>query len=255
MRRSPFKVGLACLLALFAYGAQARTDGEEAVSGVGERLRADDCAGAIKRLNAGLEARYPEVALLAGTLFELGTCVKQDWNKAVHFYSLASEGGIREGAFRLAAGFAAAANGPDMAAAMWWARKARLQADRCTSNLPKTEDPDRFVEELRKWPEEELAACNYVIGMTSFLYAESRYPMAGVSRDIQGRVEVEYQPALSTFRIEGPSATRPATRGLGEVITQALHFGGARYTKPGRINPAWKIPFILVVDVEKSRWW
>jgi hypothetical protein len=58
------------LLAALAGTAQARTDGDRAVASAGERLRANDCPGAVKALNAALHAGYPEAALLAGTLFE-----------------------------------------------------------------------------------------------------------------------------------------------------------------------------------------
>lgn len=243
------------MLSLLAGGAQARTDGQEAVARVGERLRAIDCDGAVKTLNAGLGAGYPEVALLAGHLFEMGLCLKKDWSKAVHYYSAAHEGGVKEGAYRLAAGFAAAANGPDMAAAMWWARRAGLEAGSCTAELPKTEDADRFVAELTTWPAAKLAVCNYVIGMTSFIVADTRYPMAGVSREIQGRVEVTYRPALSRFTTDAVDATGPARRGLGEVIARSAHFAAARYPKPGPIDPAWEIPFVLLVHIDKNRWW
>lgn len=255
MAGAPARFALVLALMVPACGAQARTDGQAAVAGVGERIRANDCEGVVKRLNAGLTAGYPEVALLAGNLFETGTCVKAGWNKAVHFYSLAYEGGIREGALRLAAGFAAGANGPDMAAALWWAKRAGLQADSCTAGLPDTVDADQFVGALREWPAQRLAACNYVIGMISFIHAESRYPMAGVTREIAGRVEVTYQPALIHFRTETPGATGPAWRGLGDVITRALHFAGARYRKPPDIDPAWKIGFVVLVDTDRSRWW
>jgi hypothetical protein len=255
MKNTAIKLGFVVALAMLVFPAQARTDGQQAVAGVGERLGANDCEGAIKNLNAGLKSGYPEVALLAGNMFEAGACVKKDWNKAVHFYSLASEGGMREGALRLAAGFAAAANGPDMAAAMWWASRAGLQADGCTANLPKTGDPDRFVEALRAWPARELAICNYVVGMMSFVSAEARYPMAGVAREIEGRLEIDYLPATSKFKLDPGTATGPATKGLSDVFGRALHFAGARYARPDGIDPAWKISFVLVVDTDKNRWW
>jgi len=152
MKKTLYRWGWVVALAMLAGGAQARTDGEKAVVGIGELLKANDCAGAVKALNAGLQTGYPEVALLAGTMFEAGFCVKKNWDKAVGFYTQAHEGGIREGALRLAAGFADTANGPDAAAALWWAKRARLDAGTCTSRLPDIDDPDRFVEALRAWP-------------------------------------------------------------------------------------------------------
>jgi hypothetical protein len=255
MKKTVFRLGLVIALAIPAFAAQARTDGQRAVGGIGERLGANDCEGAIKNLNAGLSAGYPEVALMAGTMFEAGACVRRDWNKAVRFYSLANEGGMREGALRLAAGFAAAANGPDMAAAMWWATRAGLQADLCTARLPKTDDPDRFVEALRAWPARELAVCNYVVGMIAFVTADVRYPMAGVTREIEGRLDIVYQPALVKFTARPIGGTGPAGLHMNDVWVRALHFAGARYPQPAGIDPAWKISFEVVVETDKSRWW
>jgi hypothetical protein len=256
MKNTAFRLGFVAALAALALPAWGRTDGQRAVGSIGERLTAKDCEGAIKNLNAGLKAGYPEVALLAGNMFEAGACVGKNWDKAVHFYSLASEGGVREGALRLAAGFAAAANGPDMAAALWWAKRANLQADRCTADLPKTDDPDRFVEALRAWPARELAICNYVVGELSFVSADVRYPMAGVTREIAGRLEIDYTPGILKFHIrEAGDANGTAMKGLGDVLGRAIHFAGARYARPAGIDPAWTIPFVVTVDTDKSQWW
>jgi hypothetical protein len=222
MKKAVCKLGLALTLAMLAGGVLARTDGEKAVAGVGERLRANDCGGAVKALNTGLQAGYPEVALLAGTMFE---------------------------------GFAAAANGPDTAAALWWAKRARLDADFCTARLPATSDPDRFVEALRAWPARDLEVCNYVVGEMSFISAEARYPMAGIAREIAGRSEVVFTPARSHFESEARGATRPAQDGLAAVLTRAISMAGARYRKPEGIPPSWAVPFVLVIDTDKSRWW
>jgi hypothetical protein len=246
---------LAAALALLAGGVQARTEGEKAVGAIGERLKAKDCDGAVKALNTGLQARYPEVALMAGTMFEAGFCLKKDWSKALGFYTQAYDGGIRAGALRLAAGFAAAANGPDAAAALWWAKRARLDADSCTARLPDADDPDRFVEALRALPAQNLAICNYVVGTMAFVTAEARYPMEGVSRQIAGVPEVVFTPALSHFRSEARGSTGPAQDKISEVIEHAISLAGARYPKPKGIPPEWKIGFVLNVDTDKSRWW
>jgi hypothetical protein len=206
--------------------------------------------------NAGLQAGYPEVALLAGTMFEAGFCVNKNWSKAVGLYTQAHEGGIREGALRLAAGFAAAANGPDTSAALWWAKRARLNAENCTAGLPDTDDPDRFVEALRAWPAGKLETCNYVVGEMSFISAEVRYPMAGIAREIAGRAEVVYTPGRSHFKSEADwGTTGPAQDGIAAVLERAISMAGARYHKPQGISPSWKIPFVVVVDTDKSRWW
>jgi hypothetical protein len=255
MKIATRRIGLVVLLAALAGTAQARTDGDRAVASVGERLRANDCPGAVKALNAALHAGYPEAALLAGTLFEAGHCVGRDWNKAVGFYSQAFDGGVKDGALRLAAGFAAIQNGPDPAAALWWARRARLEAGQCTANLPRTDDPDQFVQELRKWPAPGLAACNYVVGVISFIAAEAHFPMAGIVREIEGRPEFVYTPATSHFAIEDRSATFSALHGYNDAIAKAIGQSGQRYSKPSNFPPDWQVSFVLDIETDKSRWW
>lgn len=255
MRKLLAQQGLVLVLALLASGAQARTDQQEAVTSIVEHIRTYDCDAAIKGLNDGLKAGYPEVAMIAGTMFDVGICVKKDWNKAVRFYSQASESGIKEGAYRLAAGFAATENGPDMAAAMWWAGRAGLQADRCTARMPKTDDPDRFVEQLKQWPARELAICNYVVGWIAFLSAEGRYPIAGVKYEIDGRMELTYRPASGHFDQESGFSTNPARVKLSEVWAQAARYAGPRYPRPAGIDPAWELHFYVTVDTDKSKWW
>jgi TPR repeat protein len=255
MNRQLCKLGLVLALATLASLAQARTDGEKAVAGVGERLRAKDCEGAIKALNSGLQAGYPEAALLAGTMFEAGFCVNKNWDKAVGFYTQAHDGGIREGALRLAAGFAAMDQGPDTAAALWWAKRAGLDADHCTASLPAADDPDRFVAALREWRPRSLEACNFVVGEMAFIAAEARYPMQGIEREIMGRSELVFTPARAHFKSEARDATRPAQHAMSDVLVRAISLAGARYRKPEGIPLDWTIPFVVVVDTDKNRWW
>jgi hypothetical protein len=257
MKKTVCGLGLvvAVALASMAGSAQARTDGEKTVAGIGERLRASDCEGAVKALNGGLRAGYPEVALLAGTMFEAGFCLNKNWNKAVGFYTQAHDGGVKEGALRLAAGFAAAANGPDTAAALWWAKRAGLKADYCTGRLPDADDPDRFVQTLRTWPVGDLQVCNFVVGMMSFISAEGRYPMAGISHEIKGRIDLVFTPAMPHFALTAPDANATSSDVLTTVFSRTAGFAGARYLKPVAISPSWQIPFSLDVDTDKSRWW
>lgn len=255
MNKKRRKLGILLALALQAGCALAATDGEQAVIGIGERMKAQDCAGAVERLNAGLAERHPEVVLLAGNMFETGACVKPDWNRAVGYYAQAFEAGMREGALRLAAGFAAVAHGPDPAAALWWARRAKLPVDRCMARLPKTEDPDRFVEELGKWPGQELAACNYVVGVLSFVHAETRHPIHGVKHEASGRIDVEYLPSQSYFHGTVVNSTGRATRDISEAWSTIQFQAGKLYAKPAGIDPYWKIPFTLLVGIDNGRWW
>lgn len=255
MRATLARAGLLLVLGALACEAQARTDGEMAVREVVQQLRANDCPAAIERLNEGLKAGYPELAMMAGTMFDMGVCVAKDWNKAVGFYVRASDGGIKEGAYRLAAGFAAWQHGPDTAAALWWAARSGLQVDACTTKLPKTDDPDRFVEELRRWPAHELAVCNFVVGKVAFILADVRYPLGGVQTEIDGRIEVTYRPASNFFKEDARDSTNPALVKMSKVLAQSISHAGPLFAKPAGIDRDWEVHFMAVVDTDKNRWW
>jgi hypothetical protein len=65
------------------------------------------------------------------------------------------------------------------------------------AGLPDTEDPDRFVEALRAWPAQKLAACNYVVGTMAFIAAEVRYPMeAGLASPLRSRSRHRQEPLV-----------------------------------------------------------
>lgn len=243
------------LAALCAGTATAATEGERAVAAVGERMRADDCAGVVSRLNAGMKNGYPELALLAGTMFENGFCVGRNWDKAVSLYASAAEGGVVEGALRLAAGYADPANGPDAAAALWWARRAGLDAGWCTTKLPKAGEPEAFVEALGKWPSHDLEVCTHVVGMLSFIRADVRFPVKGVKREAVGQLEVEYWPGTGKVRSEAPGMHYTGGLAIHDVFTHSLSLARARYKPPVGIDRDWVIPMVLRIDSDKSHWW
>jgi hypothetical protein len=200
------RAGLALLLACAcgAAGAAGRNMAQEAVVGVHDRIAAEDCPGAVSRLNAGLAAGYPEVQLLAGSMYDEGVCVKRNWERAVHFYALADDGGQKAASARLAAGYAAPDNGPDIGAALWWGAHEKNGAGRsiCPVSDQAFGDPDRFVAELRKWPQAQLAACNYAIGVMMTLAGELRYPAKPLQYAIGGTVVVTFEPAVPRIDIK-----------------------------------------------------
>ena len=50
-----------------------------------------DCGGAVRVLKEGLKAKEVEVMLMAGTMYEDGMCVKQNWEQASGFYESAAD--------------------------------------------------------------------------------------------------------------------------------------------------------------------
>jgi hypothetical protein len=198
-------VSLALLLACASGGASAQRDlGEEAVEGVHARIAAQDCPGAVSRLNAGLAGNYPEVQLLAGSMYDEGVCVKRNWERAVHFYVLADSGGQKAAAPRLAAGYAAPENGPDIGAALWWGAhdKNGPSWNLCRVSDEARDDPDRFVAELQKRTPAQLAACNYATGVMATLSGELNYPGKSLAHSMSGSVLVTFEAAVPRIDVE-----------------------------------------------------
>jgi TPR repeat protein len=277
MKKAVYRLGLAVSLAILADGAMARTDGERAAQDVGARLRASDCEGAVKALNAGLKQDYAEVALLAGSMYENGVCVPSDWKRAVSFYSQAYEGGQAEAASRLAAGFAAPENGPDIAAALWWANRGRVQAAQmqanagCAVSPEAAGDPDLFVAELRTWPQARLLLCNYIAGVMSTLAAEVQYPSRAIRAAMGSDVFLRFQPAVPRIDmlhgesreyqqigfVDGNKIRPRDTRRLsdsfqtaiGEVADRALR----RYPQPAGIPEQTRIQVKYIFNIKYTR--
>ncbi|MGJ7917419.1 hypothetical protein ACI48D_18335 [Massilia sp. LXY-6] len=198
-----------------AAGAATPNPGADAANLVKTRLAAKDCGEAVTELKAGLKQGYREVVLLAAAMHDRGFCVKRDWNRAADFYAQAYQAGMKEAADFLAAGFAAPENGPDVAAALWWASRGRGYAAKgCTVSPAAADDPDRFVAELATWPQSRRAACNYVAGVLSTIVAEVKYPATAQNYLIEGDIHLRFLPGVPRIdlRMENVSELDPLER-------------------------------------------
>ena len=196
-----------CLFLVLLPAAQAGAAtraAQEAVHEVRSRIDARDCGGAVERLKAGLKQGHPEVALLAGSMYEHGICVKASWDNAVTFYVQAHSGGLAEGAERLAAGFAEPARGPDAAAALWWGLQGRggMPNQACAVSREAEKDPDRFVAELRSWHPTLLAICNYMVGVISTVSSGITYPGRARAYGLGGEVTLRFLPAVPRIELK-----------------------------------------------------
>ena len=195
---------LAGLIGLSSFCATAEESrfGRNAVSEIRDRIQMRHCDGAVADLKTGLKKGFVEVALLAGSMYDNGICVKRDWNRAVPFYIQAWQGGMKEAADRLAAGYAAPENGADVAAALWWGHRGNKDVTRakgmpdCAVSPAAADDMDRFVAELQTWPQARLAVCNYLIGVMSMLSAEIGYPTLAAEYNVGGDVSLRFLPAV-----------------------------------------------------------
>lgn len=196
----------ALLLALLGAGPHAAAgtrSGSLAVDAIRGSIAARNCTQAVERLKSGLKNEYSEVFLLAGSMYENGICVKPDWARAMSFYVQAHEAGEEDGAARIAAGYADPANGPDVAAALWWATRTRaFGPGACGIPKEATADPDRFVAELKTWPQARLSACNYYAGVLSTISAEVKYPDQAAAHAIGGDVKLRFLPGIPRIDLQ-----------------------------------------------------
>jgi len=201
--------------------AEESSAGQKAAAVVTDRITSRDCAGAVADLKTGLKNDFPEVALLAGSMYEHGVCVPRDWNRAVPFYIQAWQGGVESAADRLAAGYAAPENGTDTAAALWWASRRPRHVVRpegmatCAVSDDAAKDIDRFVAELQTWQPERLAACNYMTGVMNMLSAESNYPVLALRYHVSGDVILRFLPGVP--RVEVQQGVLPELQHEGSV--------------------------------------
>jgi hypothetical protein len=169
-------------------GEQPSVHGQRTVEEITERIALKDCGGAVADLKRALRKGFPEVALLAGSMYDNGVCVTRDWERAVPFYIQAWQDGLPKGAYRLAAGYASPDNG-DVAAALWWASRLRDRGFRaqgvasCEVSQTVRDDPERFTAELQTWPQARLAVCNYLTGVMATMSGEGKYRRAAHRTD------------------------------------------------------------------------
>lgn len=265
-------------LALSALSAAAETSsyGSEAVTAIIGRIGQRDCAGAVDDLKSNLKRGFPEVALLAGSMYDNGICVKRDWERAVPYYIQAWQGGLQDGADRLAAGYAAPENGADVAAALWWSSRQRNRnwqvrgASSCAVSTAAADDMDRFVAELQAWPQARLQACNYMTGVMATLTAELRYPTIAAMYHVGGDVTVRFLPDVPRIDLEegemrtvqmfgwinGDYMRERESRAKGgfkqafaDIVDRALH----RYPHPDGIPTGTQAELVYHFDVVPQR--
>jgi hypothetical protein len=195
-------------------------------------------------------------------MFDEGLCVRADWLRAEAFYVRAVEAGSPAAGYRLAAGFAAPAAGPDTAAALWWAhRKAVPRPQACrVPGYTLAMAPEAFVGVLQGWAPDRLKDCNYAIGVVSLMMSNVHYPSFGHQQLPPGTASVRFVPASGSFQVEvregermlqaaqwTADASTPGEYGdLMSFIRRLSLPAVKRYTKPPAIDPGWVTEFELV---------
>jgi hypothetical protein len=218
-------------------------------------LNHKDCKGAVKALNKGLASKQPGVMLMAGSMYEEGTCVKAEWDKAAHFYQLAHQAGKKEALPRLISGYAE--NNRDPGAALWWMAKNSWMPAACASANHLVNDPEAFVAALNKWPAGQVAACVYTAGVLMRVSGDVEFPGRAAERGAFGDAIMHFAPSAGTITWTAAAADRIAVtrmvdgsdnneRGVFKD-TVLRHLQGiseralSRFKRPEGIDPAWKV--------------
>jgi hypothetical protein len=219
-----------------------------------------DCASAVKRLNEGLAEDHPQLNLLAATMFDHGVCVKRDWKRAVGLYVKADQGGEHAAAFRLAAGYAAPDRDPDIAAALWWLAHTSplVQVKGCEVPPGSADDPDRFVAQIKSWPDQKLKACNYATGLVATIGGEVHYPTRALSHAMGGDFVLRFTPGLGRIDVQSGKTeeyqllgihsgdfvhernTKYVTGTFEENLKRVAQRALERYPRPEGIDPSWQ---------------
>jgi hypothetical protein len=246
---------LGLTLAVQCGPAWSATMAEQIVSDVRIDIKRGDCKAAAEVLDKGLAAHYPEVQLLAGSMYEDGVCLKANWDRAVHFYSLAFKEGQKPAAYRLAAGFAAPENGPDAASALWWATRVNLANGACLPSEQNRDNPDLFLAEVKTWSGQRISSCTYVTGVMATIAGEVQHPVQPSNWSVGGAVLITFKPALPRIELtlngteqyvlaglsSGEKLLAQNDSGAGSEFMQAARAVAERalkrYPKPGNLPP------------------
>jgi hypothetical protein len=187
-------------------------------------------------------------------MHEEGLCVKKDWGKAVELYLLAQQQGSSRGTLKLVAGYAAPANGPDIASALWFGQSTAMSPASCRVPTEVHDDLDRFVKHLNAWPKAKLDACNFSTGVLAAVAGAIEYPALAFAHNLNGKLIITFHAAKSEFdlrlsevepirsygRVDGDMlrdqkssyATNSFKREVLEIGSKVL----ARYPKPPQVN-------------------
>lgn len=236
------------------------SDAEKAVQAVTDALRQGDCPGAARELNAGLAKSYPEVLLLAGAMLEEGICLKPNWDRAVALYEKAAAAGRKEALARIAAGYAAPIGGRDMAAALWWALRAKAAVPApCAQVASLVDDADKFVSALKAWPAAQFSACVYSAAVMSSIQGDAAWPRLGVAYGLQGKVRFVFVPERGQVDVvEEVAAVAPNAGVAVDAVTRERDLQAARtafsaslrqladralkrFDKPAGVPAAWRV--------------
>ncbi|MFL6657659.1 MAG: hypothetical protein ACJ8GW_06290, partial [Massilia sp.] len=230
----------------------------EATHSVLVHIEHKNCPAAVSALNKGIANRQRAILLMAGSMYEQGLCLKQDWDQAAQYYQLAHEAGNRDALPRLIAGYAE--KNRDPAAALWWlAQSKRTVSAACASANELVKDPDAFVAALNSWPKGQIAACTYAAGVLMRISGETEFP-GGAHEGVSGDAVMNFVPATGTITwtqgdTDRITVSRLMTPGSSEHTVFKDRFLShmttisertlKQFVRPEGIDPAWTIKLTM----------
>ena len=131
------------------------------------------CDELATRLTALLPEADGEILQFAAQIHEHGECVQPDLEKAAALYTRAAQAGVTEARMSLVAIYARSMRDP--AAALWWAaQEPGLMSGACRPAADPVKNAAGFVAELGQWPDDQLRACTYQVGVLARLTLRSK---------------------------------------------------------------------------------
>jgi len=156
------------------------------------------CGDAVAELNRKLPNKNPEILILAGTMYEKGQCLNEDWEKGAQLYQQAAQLGARSALPRLVALYAL--HDHDPAAALWWAaQRPTMLPKACLPTADPLKDAPSFLNELRSWPIPQLSACSYHAGVIFRMLSDTSYGVLFGASD-EAKMEVQLNAETATIQ-------------------------------------------------------
>lgn len=188
---------LLSLLAAPSLAQAAKADMVETYS-VLAAIIGNRCVDAVAELNRKLPNKNPEILILAGTMYEKGQCLNEDWEKGAQLYQQAAQLGAQAALSRLVAVYAL--HDRDPAAALWWAaQRPTMLPKACVPAADPLKDATSFINELRAWPAPQLSACSYHAGVIFRMLSDTSYGVLFGPSD-EAKIEVQLNAGAATIQ-------------------------------------------------------
>ena len=256
-------------IGLSAHAASYKSPDYQVTAPINTAIMAGNCKNALGMMKAGVREKHPDALLLGGTMFENGTCMKADPDRAVTLYQLAEQAGNFSAIPRLMAFYAHP--GRDNGLALWYAAKRGYKLGKSCETGVSPDDTEAFNSKLERMRPEVYRACVYTAGVLGEVIAQGYFPHEAARHGLSGRVNMAFRPAvgliewetkelilddsqprgvrdLALVELENPRAIKAS---LVNYLKSKGQYALSRYQKPEQgFDPDTVIPFQFVFTLE-----